>query len=808
MNPQEPPTPPREIPPTPEAEGYIIDSFLGGGNFGFVWSAIQEGTMRPVALKFLAPWHHCGPASLRFERETEIASSLEHPSIARIFTTGLSPSGRWIAMELIDGPTLDAWATSPSVSLREKLTAFLKICDATLHAHQAGIIHRDLKPENILVTSDGTPKIVDFGIAARTVSATLDVTLTRNGELIGSLPWMAPEQARCDWQNVSTLSDIYSLGCILFLLLTGQRPISGNSNFSNALAAAQSGDKPSPRSICRSIPADLSTITAKCLSPDPARRYQSAAELRDDIARWLNGDPVHAEASALYWISRKLRRHWAPATAACLLLAATGAAAASSYHAARSVATARAATLHEAKELASLILLRCKPVLEKAGRKDEIANLEGQIASFDWSLGQPDAKGNAYDSRRFRAREASFSAEIHARNGQWPESFRMWQRAVAHLQSLHADHPDTRFYAEELAHAAAGKQLALLKCDYFEDAVAAARLVGQTIGSHPIEGRASGSILAESAEILAETAEVCAEQRKPLPPDTLPLASRFADLLCTSCDGSFDGILHSASSQRSHARILSLSSKHDAALATALKARATAEQALATEPGSESAAIVMSNCLTTLAEALHDAGRLTESATTLAQALNFRSRNGELILPTNASPQPVARLAVAMERLSNSFASRADASAAATILSKAEAIWKVVGPHARSEKGQLRWGLVALKHAQQAALAKRSSDAIAAAASAYSRLLTLNEKSKLDHCVRLLGAAEAAVILAEHNAPSAKGKTSWASLSSKILSKAHTQLLSEGPDALSQHEPRLRELEKRRELLPSVVSRF
>lgn len=808
MNPQEPPTPPREIPPPPEAEGYVIDSFLGGGNFGFVWSAIQEGTMRPVALKFLAPWHHCGPASLRFERETEIASSLEHPSIARIFTTGLSPSGRWIAMELIDGPTLDAWAASPSVSLREKLTAFLKVCDATLHAHQAGIIHRDLKPENILVTSDGTPKIVDFGIAARTVSATLDVTLTRNGELIGSLPWMAPEQARCDWQNVSTLSDIYSLGCILFLLLTGQRPISGRSSFSNALAAAQSGDKPSPRSICHSIPADLSTITAKCLSPDPARRYQSAAELRDDIARWLNGDPVHAEASALYWISRKLRRHWAPATAACLLLAATGAAAASSYHAARSVATARAATLHEAKELASLILLRCKPVLEKAGRQDEIANLEGQIASFDWSLGQPDAPGSAYDFRRFRARVATFTAENHARNGQWPESFRMWQRAITHLQSLHADHPATRFYAEELAHATAGKQLALLKCHYLEAAVSAAQSVEQTIGSLPFEGSASGSLLAEVSEVLAETSEVCAEQQKPLPPATLPLASRFADLLRTNCDGTFESILNSAHGQRSHARILSLSSHHEAALDAALKATATAEQALAAEPGSETAAVVMSNCLTTLAEALHDANRLTEADTTLQKALGMRSRNGELILPTNASAQPAARLAVAMERLGDSFISRKDASAAATILSKAESIWKVVGPHARSEKGLLRWGLVALKHAQQAALAKRSRDAIAAAASAYSRLFSLNEKSKLDHCARLLGAAEAAVILAEHNAPSAKGKTSWASLSSKLISKAHTQLLSEGPDALNRHEPRLRDLEKRRELLPSVASRF
>jgi hypothetical protein len=161
-----------------------------------------------------------------------------------------------------------------------------------------------------------------------------------------------------------------------------------------------------------------------------------------------------------------------------------------------------------------------------------------------------------------------------------------------------------------------------------------------------------------------------------------------------------------------------------------------------------------------------------------------------------------------MERLGDSFITRADASTAATILSKAESIWKVIVPHSRSEKGQLRWGLVALKHAQQAALAKRSSDAIAAAASAYSRLLNLNEKSKIDHCVRLLGAAEAAIILAEHNAPSTKGKTSWTSLSSKLISKAHTQVLSEGPDALNQHEPRLRELEKRRELLPSVVSRF
>jgi hypothetical protein len=794
--------------PIPTADGYILSSLIGRGNFGIVWSAIQEGTLRPVALKFLAPWHSSGPASFRFERETEIASSLAHPSIARVYATGQSPSGRWIAMELIDGPAIDVWAASPAVSLQRKMTAFLGICEATLHAHQAGIIHRDLKPANILIAADGTPKIVDFGIAARTTGSTLDVTLTRNGELIGSLPWMAPEQARCEWQNVSTLSDIYSLGCLLFQLLTGQCPINANSSFSAALAAAQTGDKPSPRSICRSIPADLSTITAKCLFPDPARRYQSAAQLRDDIARWLNGDPVHTEASALYWVSRKLRRHWAPASAACLLLAATGAAAASSYHAAKSVATARTDTLHEARELASLILLRCKPALEKAGRQDEITNIEGQIASFDWSLGRPEAPDSAYDFRRFRARVATFTAENHARNGQWPESFRMWRRAITHLQSLHADHPGTRFYAEELAHAAAGKQLALLKCHYLEDSVAAAQLVEQTISSHPLDGSASGSLLAEVSELLAETAEVCAELQKALPPATLTLASRFADLLRTRCDGTFESVLNNACGQRSHARILSLSSQHEAALDAAVKATATAAQALKEEPGSETAAIVNSDCLTTLAEALHDAARLTESATALRQALHHRSPNGRLILPTNASPKPATRLALAMERLGDSFVTQGDASTAATILGQAESIWKVIAPHSRSENAQLRGGLVSLKHAQQAARAQRSADAIAAAASAYGRLFYLNEQARLDHGSRLLGAAEAAVLLAELKAPTAKSQQPWTIQASKLITKTHTLLLGEGIDTHNRHQPRLRELEKRLELLSGVVSRF
>ena len=807
MNPSATPTPPGKIPPTPEAPGFIIDSFLGSGNFGFVWSAIQEGTMRPVALKFLAPWHHCGPASLRFERETEIASSLEHPSIARIFSTGQSPSGRWIAMELIDGPTLDAWANSPSVSLRQKISAFHKVCDATLHAHQAGIIHRDLKPDNILVTADGTPKIVDFGIAARTVSATLDVTLTRNGELIGSLPWMAPEQARCEWQNVSTLSDIYSLGCILFLLLTRQSPLGENCSFSTALAAAQTGDKPTPRSLCRSLPADLSTIAAKCLSPDPARRYQSAAELRDDIARWLNGDTVHAESSTLYWISRKLRRHWAPATAACLLLAAAGTAAASRYHVLASISTARENTLHEARELASLILLRCTPALVKAKRTDEITNIEGQISAFDWSLAQEDAPGSAYDFRRFRARFAAFTAENHARNAQWPESFRMWRRAITHLLSLHAEHPESSFYAEELAHAAVGKQLALLKCEHLADSVAAAQLVERTIGSPSRRSKASDSLLAESSEILAETAEVCAEEQKPLPPEALAITSRFAEILLSGHDRSFESLLNTARAQRSLARVLSHSSQHAEALACAHTATSTARQALRLIPGSNEASMVLSSCLTASGETLHDLGQLTEASTALAEALAVRSHMGQIIAPANISLQPPARLATALERLGDSLAARRDPTASA-FLSRAESIWKVIGPIAKSEKGSFRWGLVALKHAQQATLAGDAQNAIASACSAHARLSALGDKASVNHAIRLLSAAESAIILAELHAPTPKHQSSWASKSSKLLSMTHSHLLSEGPDTFARHAAQLGKLEKRLELLAAVAGRF
>ncbi len=185
-----------------------------------VWRATQEGTLREVALKFLAPWQAHGLAGARFAREAEIAASLEHENIARVFGSGESAGGPWLAMELVDGSPADRWVAENDPPLRERVTLFRQICGGVRHAHRRGVIHRDLKPGNVLVAANGTPKVVDFGLACWQEEPSLDVTLTRYGEVFGSLAWMAPEQACGRWAEVDALSDVYALGTILYSLRT------------------------------------------------------------------------------------------------------------------------------------------------------------------------------------------------------------------------------------------------------------------------------------------------------------------------------------------------------------------------------------------------------------------------------------------------------------------------------------------------------------------------------------------------------------------------------------------------------------
>lgn len=176
--------------PPPVAEGYVVHEFLGRRAAGVVWRATQEGTLREVALKFPAAWSLHGQGELRFAREAEIAAALEHGNIARVFGTGEGAGGLWLAMELVDGPPLDQWVAKRNPVLKERVELFRQICAGVRHAHQRGVIHRDLKPGNVLVAPDGTPKVVDFGLACWQQGASLDVTLTRQGEQPLPRPWM------------------------------------------------------------------------------------------------------------------------------------------------------------------------------------------------------------------------------------------------------------------------------------------------------------------------------------------------------------------------------------------------------------------------------------------------------------------------------------------------------------------------------------------------------------------------------------------------------------------------------------------
>lgn len=451
-----------------------------------VWRATQEGTLREVALKFLAPWHAHGLAGLRFAREAEIAASLEHENIVRVYGSGESVSGPWLAMELVEGPTADRWIAENDPPLRARVELFRGICAGVRHAHQRGVIHRDLKPSNVLVAPDGTPKVADFGLAARQEAESLDVTLTRQGEVFGSLAWMAPEQAEGRWKEVDALSDVYALGAVLYSLGSGRSAVDTSLPAAVQLAAVKAGEHRPLREVQPGTPRDLEAITEKCMAREKVRRYQTVAELEVDVARWLRGDPVQARTAApLYWIGKKLRRHWVAAAAAVTVLFAAGgltwgywqgrARLESEKRAAlKREAEQKSRTLHEARELVTQLLVEMKPKFEQSGHPEWIAEAEKRVAAFPWDIGG-DGTG-AWDPRRFRGRAALVQGDLLSSQAQWGGALNAYKEAISHLKALVPEHPDVPAFREDLARARVGEAVALLKLRYHTEAVNAAQM--------------------------------------------------------------------------------------------------------------------------------------------------------------------------------------------------------------------------------------------------------------------------------------------------------------------------------------------
>jgi len=301
--------------PLPERIGpYEILGLLGRGGMGVVYRARQEELERVVALKVLRPALLSERLLKRFELEKQVLARLQHPGIAQILEAGTTDLGLgrqpWFAMELIDGEALSDWAAHSRT--REKLELVARICDAVHHAHQKGVIHRDLKPDNILVVSGGHPRILDFGVARLTDSdLSLTTIVTDMQSLVGTLPYMSPEQAAGSSEKLDTRSDVYALGVVTYELLAGQLPYDLRDKSVAAATRVITDEDPRPlSSIDRVFRGDLETIVGKALEKDPDGRYDSAAELAADIRRFLRDEPIQARPpSTIYQLKKFARRN-------------------------------------------------------------------------------------------------------------------------------------------------------------------------------------------------------------------------------------------------------------------------------------------------------------------------------------------------------------------------------------------------------------------------------------------------------------------------------------------------------------------
>ena len=301
--------------PAPDIEGYEITGRLGRGGMGVVWSALQLSTRRAVAIKILPNSALASPrARARFEREVELAASLEHPNITRVYDSGILEGMHYYAMELVHGLPLDRYCDERALSVRQRLEIMRAVCLAVQYAHQHGVIHRDLKPANILVDADGKPCVMDFGLAKSLLAEGMPEGATEDGEAPGTPAYMSPEQVAGKSERVDTRSDVYSLGVILYGLLTGKHPHGLTGSRYEVLRRIAEEEIVRPRLAAQAIDRDLDALLLKALARDPEERYAAAGELAADLGRYLSGEPLAARRPTLgYFLAKRLKRHRAVA---------------------------------------------------------------------------------------------------------------------------------------------------------------------------------------------------------------------------------------------------------------------------------------------------------------------------------------------------------------------------------------------------------------------------------------------------------------------------------------------------------------
>ncbi|HET6248804.1 MAG TPA: serine/threonine-protein kinase [Tepidisphaeraceae bacterium] len=300
----------RSAPEPPKLDGYNVVQAIGEGGMGTVWRGVQLSTRRNVALKLISAAGFASErARQRFDREVEITARLEHPNIARVYDSGINHGVYFYAMELIDGMPLDQFVAEHHLDRVEILRLFAIVCRGVQHAHEHGVIHRDLKPGNILVTADGQPHVLDFGLAKALEQAGKEAGISIDGEVAGTPGFMSPEQA-AGKLDIDARCDVFSLGVILYRLLTGGTPHDLSGTYLDVLRRVSEEEPKRPRAVDKTMDRELEALLLRAIQRDPAHRYRNAGQLAQDIENYLAGDPITARPpTTIYYLRKRVHKH-------------------------------------------------------------------------------------------------------------------------------------------------------------------------------------------------------------------------------------------------------------------------------------------------------------------------------------------------------------------------------------------------------------------------------------------------------------------------------------------------------------------